>query len=462
MATTSTSGTSNATGSMIDVAGIVSGLMQVENRPLDVLTAKIAASNTKISVLGQFQSKLSAVQTALDALQTPANFAPAISSSYNSVATASASAVVASGRYSLNVTQTAEAALVNLAGYQSATDAIPQGNTYTIQVGTDQAVTYTASANATLSDLVTWVNSQPTLMGQVQASIVQASGNQYVLSLQGLQTGASHDLTVTTNQEGVSVDAHPAQDALFTLNNITFTRASNTVSDAISGMTLNLIQSGTTVLQAGNSDTTPAKTLLGNLVTSYNDLLDFYKTQTAASTDPSTRGLFNSEYSIQSVMNQLQTAFMRPLTDLQNQSLKNPLNPASTQPQHMDLLGLEFTPDGHLALNATLLDRSPQLMSVLASGIRIGYDPAAKGDLSQSIAAMFLDQGAVYQRVQSEQALQRDMSKKKADLQDRLARVQQQYTAQYAALDALLFKLNSTSTSLKGALDALSNSSKSN
>ena len=72
MATTSTSGTASATGSMIDVAGIVSGLMQVENRPLDALNAKIAASNTKISVLGQFQSKLSAVQTALDALQTPA------------------------------------------------------------------------------------------------------------------------------------------------------------------------------------------------------------------------------------------------------------------------------------------------------------------------------------------------------------------------------------------------------
>jgi flagellar capping protein FliD len=102
------------------------------------------------------------------------------------------------------------------------------------------------------------------------------------------------------------------------------------------------------------------------------------------------------------------------------------------------------------------------MQSVLASGIRIGYDTSASKDMSQSIAAMLDYQGTIYQRVQMEQQLQRDMSQKKADLQDRLMRVQQQYTAQYAALDALLFKLNSTSTSLKGALDALNNSSKSN
>jgi len=88
--TGSIAGASNAasTGSVIDVAGIVSGLMQVESRPLDALNAKIAASNTKISALGQFQAKLSAVQSALDALQNKTNFTGTVTSSDVNVATA--------------------------------------------------------------------------------------------------------------------------------------------------------------------------------------------------------------------------------------------------------------------------------------------------------------------------------------------------------------------------------------
>jgi flagellar capping protein FliD len=45
-------------------------------------------------------------------------------------------------------------------------------------------------------------------------------------------------------------------------------------------------------------------------------------------------------------------------------------------------------------------------------------------------------------------------------LQDKLVSVQARYTAQYAALDAMLFQLNSTSDSLKSALDGLTASQK--
>jgi len=471
MATTSStaaSASSNvaATGSVIDVASIVSGLMQIESRPLDTLNAKIAASNTKISVLGQFQSKLSAVQTALDALQNPSNFVSTISSSNTGVATVRASANVVNGRYPLNVAHTAEAALINIKGikdissnssspFPSVKSAVPAG-TYTLVIA-GESHDHNFTDPSTLQQVADWINT----LGGVQADVLQASDLQSVLTVRGLATGANQNITLTA-PDSLDFEQTEAKDAVFSLNGIEFTRANNLVTDAIPGLTLNLIQQGNTVLQADNNDTAQAKTLLGNLVSSYNDLLDFYKTQTAASTDPAARGLFNSDYSWQSVLLQLQTALTRPLTDLQNLNLKNPINPTSTQAQYLDLLGLEFKSDGHLSLSDKLLGRSTRLQNVLANGVRIGYDATAAKDLSQSISAMLTDQGAVYARVQSEQALQRDMNKKKADLQDRLVRVQQQYTTQYAALDALLFKLNSTSTSLKGALDALSNSSKSN
>lgn len=466
MAVTSTSST---TGSSLDVASIVSGLMEIEKKPLTALETKITASNTKISLLGQFQSKLSAVQSALTALQTPANFTGTVSSSNTSVATAVASAHVQAGRYNVVVTQTAEAAQTNVTGFASENASLT-GTDYRFTVG---GATYQPAAGdnvSTLTGLRDWINAKTTLKDKVQASILKSSSDAYVLTLRGLSVGADNGLvTEVQSPTGsgtwvavTSASDQKAQDAQFTINGVQFSRASNTITDAVSGMTLSLVQSGSSVLQASNTDNTQAKALLTALVSAYNDLLDFYNTQTAPSADQATRGLLNSDFSVASVMRQLQTAMASKLTDSSGFQLKDPLDSAGTSPQYMDLLGLEFSSSGKLVLNDTLFNRSSQLQSVLASGIKIGFDNGSLKDLTQTIASMLDINGAVYERVQSENQVQRDLAQKKTNLQDKLARVQQQYTAQYAALDALLFKLNSTSDSLKSALDGLTASQKNN
>ena len=68
----------------------------------------------------------------------------------------------------------------------------------------------------------------------------------------------------------------------------------------------------------------------------------------------------------------------------------------------------------------------------------------------------------IQDRIASEQSTQSDLNKRKTALQDKLVGVQARYTAQYASLDALLFKLQGTSDSLKSALDGLTNSQKNN
>jgi flagellar hook-associated protein 2 len=448
---------------MIDVASIVSSLMQVEDQPMNDLNDKIAASNTKISVLGQFQSYLSAVQTALQALQTPSNFTGTIGSSNSSVATATATGNLAAGSYNLVVNQTAQAALTNVSGFSSA-DAALDGTDYSFTIGGQTYQPQSSDQVTTLSGLANWINNEPTLGSLVQATVVQASAGQYVLSLRGLSTGAANQFTVAVaaSTSPPTIDnVQTAQDAAFTVNGINFTRATNTVTDAMPGMTLNLLQAGGSnsnpiVLSPSNSDTTQAQSKLTDLVNSYNTLLDFYNTQTASSADASTRGILNSDFSLQTVMYQLQSALTSPLTDANGQPLKNPSNPSSGS-QFMDLLGLEFTSDGHLNLNSTLLSRSPQLPSVLAAGIRIGFGSSSNEDLSQTINDMVNINGEVYQRVQQENALQSQMAQQKVDLQARLDLIQQQYTTQYSALDALLFQLNSTSNALTSSLAALSN-----
>ena len=68
------SSSTSATGSSLDVAGIVSQLMEVESKPLTKLDNRITSSTVKISTLGVFKGHLSTFKAALDDLQNPANF----------------------------------------------------------------------------------------------------------------------------------------------------------------------------------------------------------------------------------------------------------------------------------------------------------------------------------------------------------------------------------------------------
>jgi flagellar hook-associated protein 2 len=75
---------------------------------------------------------------------------------------------------------------------------------------------------------------------------------------------------------------------------------------------------------------------------------------------------------------------------------------------------------------------------------------------------MFTIGGKLQERIDNEQKVQKDLNTRKTTLQDKLATIQARYTAQYAALDSLLFKLQSTSNSLKSALDGLTASQNNN
>jgi flagellar hook-associated protein 2 len=127
----------------------------------------------------------------------------------------------------------------------------------------------------------------------------------------------------------------------------------------------------------------------------------------------------------------------------------------------LSAIGLKLLDNGNLAVDESLLSAaSSTLQTRLAAGIRIGYSSASSSDLSTQIGNMILSGGVIQDRIASEQTTQSDLNKRKTALQEKLVGVQARYTAQYASLDALLFKLQGTSDSLKSALDGLTNSQK--
>lgn len=421
MAVSSTTGT---TGSSLDVASIVSQLMEVESKPLTKLDAKISTSNVKISTLGQFKGQLSSLQAAIKDLQTPANFAAwSASFSNENIASAQLDTTAVAGSYQLEVVRLALPAIWHITGFANEAAALAWYNDAT------------RSAVKTAAD----------------ATVFKTAANQYVLSLKAKAPGtsASFDLTGVANAQ---LD-QASQDANFKLNGVDFVRGSNTVSDVLTGVTLNLKTQTTapvtlTVAQA----VTSSRPKLDALVKAYNDLQTFYKAQTQSSADASTRGILNSDFAVGSMMRELLNGLMMPLTGTGGASL--------TGATDLSALGIKLQDNGQLAVDTSLLNGATTLQTRLANGLVLGYSSGK--DLSTRITEMLTAGGMLQERIDNEQKVQKDLNARKTALQDKLAGVQARFTAQYAALDALLYKLNSTSTSLKSALDGLTASQKNN
>ena len=425
------SSSTSATGSTLDVASIVSQLMEVENKPLTKLDSKISASTVKISKLGVFKVNLSSLQTALKDLQTPSNFSAwAAKLSNDTVASAELATTATTGSYQLDVTQLAGPSIWNVSGFTTEAAAL------------------------------SWYNAagQSALRSSADATVLKSATGQYVLSLKATNTGTSAGFSISNASltAGLSASEYQtARDAQFNLNGVSFVRPTNTVTDALTGVTLNLkaVSASPATLNVSQADSS-AKPKLDALVKAYNDLQTFYKTETQSSSDASTRGVLNSDFAVGSMMREILSGLMLPLTGVGGTAL--------TGQTDLSALGLKLQDNGQLAVDDAMLASATTLQSRLANGLTIGYDASSGKDLSTRISEMFTSGGMLQERIDNEQKVQQDLNTRKTTLQDKLATIQARYTAQYAALDALLFKLQSTSNSLKSALDGLTASQNNN
>ena len=427
------SSTQSTSGSQIDVASIVGGLMEAENVPVTKLEAKIAKSTVRISALGQIKSQMAALQTSLTDLQTPTNFYTWDSKfSSTGYLTSQITSSQTAGNYQVEVTQLARASITNVTGF--------------------------ATADAAL----TWYNAadQAAIKSVADATVLMSTSGQYVLSLKAKSTGSASAFSVTLNATDLAAGKIATQyqsglNATFAINGVTFDRTSNAVTDALDGITLNLtaVTSSPITLTVSKNNTSP-RAKLDSFVKSYNDLYSLYKSQTVASTDAATRGILNSDFGVSTMMRQLGDALLLPLTDSDGASLSG-----STD---LSALGLKFKQTGELAVDDTLLTAATSLADRLTSGIKIGFNSASGKDLSTQISEMLSSGGVIQDRIESEQSAKTTLIAKKTTLQEKLVSVQARFYAQYAALDALLFKLKGTSDSLKSALDGLTAGQKNN
>ncbi|MBI1175062.1 MAG: flagellar filament capping protein FliD [Sideroxydans sp.] len=373
----------SATTSSIDVASIVSQLMAVESQPLVLMNKQIASYQAKISAIGTVQGALSSFQSAVQGLSTPSQFKSlTATSSDTTVLSASASTTAAAGSYTLSVANLAQAQNLAAAGQASTTAAVGSGSSTTLTFdfgsitggtlagGTYTGATFTSNGAGTKSVTIDSTNNSLTGIRDainatnigVTASIVNdGSASPYRLVLSSATTGANNSMKITVagdaalssllSQDPAGTqnmsETITAKDAQFTVNGMSISKSSNTVSDVIQGVTLNLknVSTGPVSLAVTNN-TAAITTAVNSFVKSFNDLAGTVKSVSSYDATNNTGGVLLGDASTNMIMSHLRNALNTPIS--------NNTGAFSSLSQ----IGITFQADGTLALDSTKLNQA--------------------------------------------------------------------------------------------------------
>ncbi|MEF3697452.1 flagellar filament capping protein FliD [Desulfolutivibrio sp.] len=332
MSTTSTSGAISFTGlgSGTDFASMIDKLVAVEQTRITSLETWRTSWTDKIEAFQELNTQMLSLKTALEGMDTKGEFlVKTAGSSDGNVLAATAGADAQEGTHTIEVKQIAKNKIMATTnGVATTTESINTSGASRIFAYTYQGTTYsvTVPIGASLTDLKNLINIDGDNPG-VKAAIVN-DGTSYHLQLRGMDTGADATLEIsgTTTLAGYGASdfetSQSNQDALLKVDGWPSTymsRATNSISDIIEGVTLNLRSVGEADLDIA-TDLDSVKENIEAFVTQVNtvrsmiqELTKVSSTSTSVSTSSDTEqtragSLLTGNYGIQLISSRLKDA----------------------------------------------------------------------------------------------------------------------------------------------------------
>lgn len=265
-----------------------------------------------------------------------------------------------------------------------------------------------------------------------------------------LGSNSADVLTGTSGAQGKTVTE--AKSALFTVDGLSVTKDSNTVSDVISGVTLNLVSAqsaddlanGKSITVTISQDKASVKTNLQKFVDSYNKLVSTVGQLTAvvqvADGEAPVTGPLLGDSSIRTLMSGLRNQLVKMGDDLDMRSLAQ--------------MGITTQKDGTLKIDSTTLDAALANNYDSVANFLAG-DNGLIGRLQSVTSPYSKSDGILEQRQDAMQGTLQDIDKQREALELRISKVQERLLAQYNAMDQLVGRLQKTSESLTSALASL-------
>jgi flagellar hook-associated protein 2 len=471
------------TGSGIDIKALAQSLVDAERKPKEeLIQVSIDKSKNKVAGYTATQLAVTELQKAFDGLKSESDFRSLkLTNSQPSAFTATVSGVARTGGYEISVTQVAQ-------GQRSVSTAFSSGQALdtgpfdvSIRVGT--GTTNTLRVNTpTPEGLVSAINAANLT---VTASIVNTGypTTPVRVVLTG-PTGAANSFTVTstaaTGLGFVTPVAAPAQlpelaaaNAMFSVDGIGMQRASNQVSDAMPGLTLNLSAPTTAAATLSVAqDTATVKDKIKAIATAYNDLQEIL--DAALNKDSKVESIGGSlvgDSTIRNIRSQVRDIVM-------------PSVASGGGVSHLRDLGLFIDTDGRMKfssfvegtatsapqrrigdesdLDKALATRFSEVVQLFAGTASDGFGKTASDRLSgsgiyvDSVASPSSPKKLLSSLIQGASLRIVNDNSRLADLQRRMETLLERYTKQFAIMDTLVGESRSTRSSVENSFKGMS------
>ncbi|MBV9880272.1 MAG: flagellar filament capping protein FliD [Gemmatirosa sp.] len=435
----------------VDWKSLVDQIITLDRRPAVKMESTITANTAKKTALEQFRTAMATLKTATDALKSGTAFdaftatTAGADATGRTVAVAVAGAGAAPGTYSLNVTSLAQAQkTVGSVAFASSSTALSL--TGRLVVGGQNVDIAAGDTLVGVRDKINLVSSTSNVQATIVAANADGTGQRLVLT--GLKSGAANAFTAvddaantTSLTTALGLGATPdvlAQDAVVQIDGaVTVSRSSNSIADAIPGVTLTLSAKGTSTLTVARQDSAATAAVQG-FVDAYNKVQSFVATQ---ANDP--KGALPRDSLLRGTRNALSQTVLTDATG----------TPADLS--RLSSVGISLQKDGTLSFDATAWKaaypaRIDDVKKMLAD--RMGALSGVADDVTLPFA------GSIDQRENSWATQSASLQRHVDDIDARLDKKRTALLLQYSRSEAMLGKLKSMGDSLTSQLAGLSSS----
>ncbi|AAM86023.1 flagellar filament capping protein FliD [Yersinia pestis] len=458
------------TGSGLDLNTLLSQLSAAEQTRLTPLTTQQTSYKSKLTAYGVLQSALAKLETASTALKKADTLNSTAVSGSNSAFSATTDSAASAGTYSIEVTNLAKAQSLLSADVPSATDKLGSSDatrTITItQPGQKEPMKISLTSEQTsLTGIRDAINKQE---GSVNASIMKADDNTYYLALTSKDTGTQSEMTISvagdetlnnflnytpssTGGSGALTQKVKAEDATLSVNGVSITRQSNTITDAPQGVTINLkavTKEGAPEQLTIVRDNTATKAAIQSFVDAYNSLqttfgsLTKYTVVETGQDQSTSNGALVGDGTLRSIQTQLKSQ----LASSQSGDLKT-----------LASIGITQDLDGKLVINAdklnTALTDKPNSVTAffVGDGETTGFATQTEKLLNTALDTTL---GTLKTATDGINTSLKNLDKQIAATTASIETAIERYKTQFTQLDKLMTSMNSTASFLTQQFDS--------
>lgn len=300
-------------GSSVLTSDVIDQLRDVdESAIITPIDRKLETNTTQQSDLSALTILVSTLKSSASSLSNYSLYHQRNVSTNGDSATLTASAGVSVQDLSIDVQQLAQKDIYQSNTFSDDSSTFASADdTLTLTIG-GKDYTFDVTSSTTLSELATEISNNSD--DKIQARVMNVGGdNPYRLIIQSANTGEDNAITfggasilTDLGLDDASINAvdgnrlSSAQDAKFTYNNILIQRDSNEISDITTGVTIKLLETGSTTFGI-TQDTSKITEEIESFVNAYNDLINNLSTATDYDSETGNSGTFQGTSEITSI-----------------------------------------------------------------------------------------------------------------------------------------------------------------